>query len=81
MDYGESGQDGSGGCEEARGTGARGDPAAAVPGMEGRVRERREVVRARQQVPRTHRALINTIRGSGYQEGHRLPEKFFARPT
>jgi len=26
-------------------------------------------------------ALINTIRGYVYQEGHRLPEKFFAGPT
>jgi transposase len=50
----------------------------AVPVGEGPVRELREVVSARQQLPRTRVALINTIRGYVSQEGHRLPAKFFA---
>lgn len=46
--------------------------------VEGPVRELRELVSARQQLQRKRVALINTIRGYVYQEGHRLPEKFFA---
>jgi transposase len=53
----------------------------AVPVVEGPVRELRELVSARQQVQSKRVALINTIRGEVYQEGHRLPEKFFAGPT
>jgi transposase len=44
------------------------------------VRELRELVSARQQLQSKRIALINTIRGYVYQEGHRLPEKFFAGP-
>ncbi len=55
----------------------------AGPVGEGRVRELREVVSARQQLQRKRIALINTIRsstirGSVDQEGHRLPEQCFA---
>lgn len=50
----------------------------AVHVVEGPVRELRELVRARQQLQRKRVALINTIRGYVYQEGHRLPEKCFA---
>lgn len=53
----------------------------AVHVVEGRVRELRELVSARQQLQSKRIALINTIRGYVYQEGHRLPEKFFAGPT
>jgi transposase len=58
---------------------ARGDLLPrAVHVVEGPVRELRELVSARQQLQRKRIALINTIRGYVYQEGHRLPEKFFA---
>jgi transposase len=58
---------------------ARADPLPrAVQVVEGPVRALRELVSARQQVQRKRGALINTIRGYVYQEGHRLPEKFFA---
>jgi transposase len=50
----------------------------AVHVVEGPVRELRELVSARQQLQRKRIALINTIRGYVYQEGHRLPAKFFA---
>lgn len=50
----------------------------AVHVVEGPVRELRELVSARQQLQSKRVALINTIRGYVYQEGHRLPEKFFA---
>ncbi|MDC8446945.1 MAG: IS110 family transposase [Nitrospira sp.] len=50
----------------------------AVHVVEGRVRELREFVSARHQLQSKRVALINTIRGYVYQEGHRLPEKFFA---
>jgi transposase len=53
----------------------------AVHVVEGSVRELRELVSARQQLQNKRIALINTIRGYVYQEGHRLPEKFFAGPT
>src|SRR5574337_901859 len=53
----------------------------AVHVVEGPVRELRELVSARQQLQSKRVALINTIRGYVYQEGHRLPEKFFAGPT
>ncbi len=49
--------------------------------VEGPVRELRELVSARQQLQSKRIALINTIRGYVYQEGHRWPEKFFAGPT
>jgi transposase len=49
--------------------------------VEGPVRELRELVSARQQLQSKRIALINTIRGYVYQEGHRLPEKFFAGAT
>jgi len=58
---------------------ARGDLLPrAVHVVEGAVRELRELVSARQQLQSKRIALINTIRGYVYQEGHRLPEKFFA---
>jgi transposase len=53
----------------------------AVHMVEGPVRELRELVSARQQRQSKRVALINTIRGYVYQEGHRLPEKFFTGPT
>lgn len=53
----------------------------AVHVVEGPVRELRELVSARQQLQSKRIALINTIRGYVYQEGHRLPEKFFAGTT
>jgi len=53
----------------------------AVHVVEGPIRELRELVSARQQLQSKRIALINTIRGYVYQEGHRLPEKFFAGPT
>jgi transposase len=53
----------------------------AVHVVEGRTRELRELVRARQQLQRKRVALINTIRGYVQQEDHRLPEKFLAGPT
>jgi transposase len=52
----------------------------AVHVVEGPVRELRELISARQQLQSKRIALINTIRGYVYQEGHRLPEKFFAGP-
>jgi transposase len=39
------------------------------------------LVSARQQLQSKRIALSNTIRGYVYQEGHRLPEKFFAGAT
>lgn len=51
----------------------------AVHVVEGPVRELREWVSARQQLQRKRIALINTIRGDVYQEGHRLPEKILCR--
>jgi transposase len=39
------------------------------------------LVSARHQLQSKRIALINTIRGYVYQEGHRLPEKFFAGPA
>lgn len=61
---------------------ARGDLLPrAVHVVEGPVREMRELVSARQQLQSKRIALINTIRGYVYQEGHRLPEKFFASTT
>ncbi len=53
----------------------------AVRVVEGRTRELRELVSARQQLQSKRVALINTIRGYVQQEGHRLPEKFFAGAT
>lgn len=53
----------------------------AVHIVEGPVRELRELVSARQQLQSKRVALINTIRGYVYQEGHRLPEKFFTGTT
>lgn len=53
----------------------------AVHVVEGPVRELRELVSARQQLQSKRVALINTIRGYVYQEGHRLPAKFFTGPT
>lgn len=53
----------------------------AVHVVEGPVRELRELVSARQPWQAKRMALINTIRGYVYQEGYRLPEKFFAGPT
>lgn len=53
----------------------------AVHVVEGPVRELRELVSARQQLQRKRIALINTIRGSVDQEGHRLPEQFVTGPT
>ena len=53
----------------------------AVHIVEGPVRELRELVSARQHLQSKRIALINTIRGYVYQEGHRLPEKFFAGTT
>ncbi|WP_447973854.1 IS110 family transposase [Nitrospira sp. Kam-Ns4a] len=50
----------------------------AVHVVEGPVRELREVVSARQQVQSKRIALLKTIRGYVYQEGHRLPEQCFA---
>jgi hypothetical protein len=46
----------------------------AVHVVEGPVRELWELVSARQQLQRTRIALINTIRGSMYQEGHRYDD-------
>lgn len=61
---------------------ARGDLLPrAVQVVEGPVREMRELVSARQQLQSKRIALINTIRGYVYQEGYRLPEKFFAGTT
>ncbi|WP_447973696.1 IS110 family transposase [Nitrospira sp. Kam-Ns4a] len=53
----------------------------AVHVVEGPVRKLRELVSARHQLQSKRVALINTIRGYVYQEGHRLPEKFFAGAT
>jgi transposase len=53
----------------------------AVHVVEGRTRELRELVSARQQLQRKRVALLNTLRGYVQQEGHRLPEKFFAGAT
>ncbi len=53
----------------------------AVRVVDGVTRELRELVRARQQLQRKRVALLNTLRGSVRQEGHRLPAKFFASPT
>lgn len=47
--------------------------------VEGRVRELRELVSAREQLQRKRVALINTLRGLIKQEGYHLPEKFFQR--
>lgn len=49
----------------------------AVHVVEGRIRELRELASARQQLQAKRVALINTLRGYVYQEGHRLPVKFF----
>lgn len=49
--------------------------------VEGPTRELRELASARHQLQAKRVALINTIRGYVYQEGHRLPEKFFAGTT
>lgn len=49
----------------------------AVHVVEGRTRELRELISARQQLQHKRVALLNTIRGSVQQEGHRLPAKFF----
>ena len=53
----------------------------AVHVVEGRTRELRELVSARQQLQSKRVALLNTLRGYVYQEGHRLPEKFFVGAT
>ena len=45
--------------------------------VEGRIRELRELTSARQQLQAKRIGLINTLRGYVYQEGHRLPAKFF----
>jgi transposase len=45
--------------------------------VEGRIRELRELTSARQQLQAKRVALINTLRGYVYQEGHRLPAQFF----
>lgn len=45
--------------------------------VEGRVRELRELLSARQQLQAKRIGLINTLRGYVYQEGYRLPAKFF----
>lgn len=50
----------------------------AVHLVEGPTRELRELASARHQLQVKRVALINTIRSYVYQEGHRLPEKFFA---
>lgn len=47
--------------------------------VEGKVRELRELVSARDQLQRKRVALINTLRGLIKQEGYHLPEKFFQR--
>lgn len=49
--------------------------------VEGPVRELRELASALQPWQRKRVALINTIQGYVYQEGHRLLEKFFANST
>src|SRR5581483_10322852 len=53
----------------------------AVHVVEGPVRALRELVSARHHLQSKRIALIKTIRGYVYQEGHRLPAKFFAGPT
>jgi len=53
----------------------------AGPVVEGPVRELRELVSTRQHLQRKRIALINTIRGYVYHEGHQLPEQFFTGPT
>jgi transposase len=53
----------------------------AVHVVEGPVREMRGLVSARQQLQAKRVALINALRAYVYQEGQRLPEKFFSRPT
>lgn len=45
--------------------------------VEGKVRELRELLSARQQLQSKRVALINSIRGQMKQEGHSLPAKFF----
>jgi transposase len=45
--------------------------------VEGKIRELRELISARQQLQSKRVALINSIRGQMKQEGHSLPEKFF----
>src|SRR5215831_2603501 len=52
----------------------------AVHLVEGPVRELRELASAREQLQAKRVALINAVRSYVYQEGHRLPEKFFASP-
>ncbi len=49
----------------------------AVHVVEGRIRELRELLSARQQLQAKRIGLINTLRGYVYQEGYRLPAKFF----
>jgi transposase len=53
----------------------------AVHVVEGPVRELRELASAREQLQAKRVALINAVRRYVYQEGHRLPEKFFASAT
>ena len=45
--------------------------------VEGKIRELRELISARQRLQSKRVALINSIRGQMKQEGHSLPEKFF----
>jgi len=45
--------------------------------VEGKIRELRELLSARQQLQSKRVALINSIRGQMKQEGHSLPGKFF----
>ncbi len=45
------------------------------------MRERRELVSARQQLQSKRVALLNTIQGYVYQAEHRLPAMFFTEPT
>jgi len=45
--------------------------------VEGKVRELRELISARQRLQSKRVALINSIRGQMKQEGHSLPAKFF----
>jgi transposase len=47
--------------------------------VEGKIRELRELISARQRLQGKRVALINSIRGQMKQEGHSLPEKFFQR--
>jgi len=45
--------------------------------VEGKIRELRELISARQRLQSKRVALINSIRGQMKQEGHSLPAKFF----